>query len=861
MATPYPTSPARSGRRIAAAVTLVIGVAWSAQLIATPMASADVVSVTIVRSTPLKTVGTTTFDPPAPDSSGIAFDPATGSLVISDSEVEEMPTLFAGKNVWRTTLAGAFVGTSSTTVYTNEPSGLAFDSRPASPSIPTAGHLFVSDDGLNRIFEVAPGPDSTIGTTDDLRVDTIDVGSYGIGDSEDVAFDTDDGALYVSDGIGAEVWRISPGANGVFDGVSPAGDDTTSHFDVAAFGAEDAEGIGYHDDRNTLLIADRNTHTIYEVHKAGLLVNTITLPLSIDHPADVAVAPASAGGGPNLYVVTRGVDNDQDPTENDGMLYELSATLPPLPGNLAPEVEAGSDQGVTMPESATLSGYAADENPGTLTTAWTQVSGPGTATFQDAAALSTTVSFSAAGTYVLRLTATDAGNLSDSDELSVLAVDAGNTVINRPVAFGYDDAEEAQNGSVALGGSDLELVNDGNTRGDQIVGVRFTAINVPRGADVTNAYIQFQTDRVTTGPSSLLVQAQDSTNPDRFRTTTNNISSRPRLAGGVSWPALPWDVAGRAGEAERTPSLEPLVQSLVDRSGWFTGNAMAFIITGTGKRAAESFNGQAAPILHIEYAGGGTNEPPTVNAGPNRQVSLPDTASLAGSVNDDGMPNPPAQVTTSWSLVDGPQSVVFSNDTSPTTDVSFSEAGTYVLRLTASDGVEVVTDDVTVIVESATGSVSNLVGNPGFEAGLTGWNISGSTTGVALSRVDATVTAPKSGSWSGRLANNGTATTDTCKINDQPNWVTNAAGGTYTGSLWAKANGTGERLSLRLREYNAAGALVDVATATLALTATWQQVTVSNAAAAGGSIDLQAWITTAAPGVCFYVDDVVITRT
>ncbi len=183
------------------------------------------------------------------------------------------------------------------------------------------------------------------------------------------------------------------------------------------------------------------------------------------------------------------------------------------------------------------------------------------------------------------------------------------------------------------------------------------------------------------------------------------------------------------------------------------------------------------------------------------------------------------------------------------------------LRLTPSDGVEVATDDVTVIVESATGSVTNLVGNAGFESNLTGWNITGSTTGVALTRVDATVTAPKSGSWSARLANTGTATTDTCKINDQPNWVTNAAGGTYTGSLWAKANGPGERLTLRLREYTAAGALVDVATAPLDLTATWQQVTVSNVAAAGASIDLQAWITTAAVGVCFYVDDVVITRT
>jgi hypothetical protein len=48
------------------------------------------------------------------------------------------------------------------------------------------------------------------------------------------------------------------------------------------------------------------------------------------NPADVTLAPSSstsdAATVQNLYIVDRGVDNNDDPTENDGKLYELSLT-------------------------------------------------------------------------------------------------------------------------------------------------------------------------------------------------------------------------------------------------------------------------------------------------------------------------------------------------------------------------------------------------------------------------------------------------------------------------------------------------------------------------------------------------------
>ena len=96
--------------------------------------------------------------------------------------------------------------------------------------------------------------------------------------------------------------------------------------------------------------------------------------------------------------------------------------------------------------------------------------------------------------------------------------------------------------------------------------------------------------------------------------------------------------------------------------------------------------------------GGGENQPPGVDAGPDQAVTLPAAASLDGTVTDDGLPNPPGAVTTTWSQVSGPGTVTFANPNAVDTTASFSGAGTYVLRLTANDGGAGASDTVTVTV-------------------------------------------------------------------------------------------------------------------------------------------------------------------
>ncbi|MCG8371189.1 MAG: FG-GAP-like repeat-containing protein, partial [Proteobacteria bacterium] len=99
-------------------------------------------------------------------------------------------------------------------------------------------------------------------------------------------------------------------------------------------------------------------------------------------------------------------------------LYNLATPQ----ANTAPQVNAGSDQAVTLPASAVLTATVTDDGqpdpPGSAVLSWSKSTGPGSVTFSNPDSTSTTASFSVAGTYVLTLSADD-GELQASDTVTV----------------------------------------------------------------------------------------------------------------------------------------------------------------------------------------------------------------------------------------------------------------------------------------------------------------------------------------------------------------------------------------------------------------------------------------------------------
>ncbi|MBT8101519.1 MAG: tandem-95 repeat protein, partial [Gammaproteobacteria bacterium] len=98
------------------------------------------------------------------------------------------------------------------------------------------------------------------------------------------------------------------------------------------------------------------------------------------------------------------------------------------------------------------------------------------------------------------------------------------------------------------------------------------------------------------------------------------------------------------------------------------------------------------------------NTAPVVNAGPDQTITLPlDTASLDGTITDDGLPD--GNLTTLWSMLSGPAAVVFGDATSVDTTATFSVEGQYVLQLSANDGELGSTDTITVTQATSQASV------------------------------------------------------------------------------------------------------------------------------------------------------------
>jgi hypothetical protein len=95
------------------------------------------------------------------------------------------------------------------------------------------------------------------------------------------------------------------------------------------------------------------------------------------------------------------------------------------------------------------------------------------------------------------------------------------------------------------------------------------------------------------------------------------------------------------------------------------------------------------------------NHPPIVSAGPDQEIWSGQTAQMAATITDEGLPLDPGEVTVEWDQVSGPGATLFSPSAFVEDPiVSFSDTGSYVLRVTADDGALTGFGEVSVLVKN-----------------------------------------------------------------------------------------------------------------------------------------------------------------
>ena len=338
------------------------------------------------------------------------------------------------------------------------------------------------------------------------------------------------------------------------------------------------------------------------------------------------------------------------------------------------------------------------------------------------------------GTYTLTYTANDSANNS-GEATRTVEVTKAPKIIDVAVASREDDAEEV-NGKVKNSSSDLELIQDSNKV--QTVGLRFNGIIIPKGVTISKAYIQFQADETSSDVTNLTIHGEKVANATAFTENDNDISGRTTTNASASWSQEAWTSVGERAAAQQTSDLTAIVQELVNQGTWENGNAMAFIITGSGKRVAESFDGSRAPALHIEFltndAESGTGEgngtgtetdttPPVITlTGANPlALTVGDTYTEAGATatdDVDGTVTVTASATSVDTSVAGTQNIIYSatdaagNEANATRTITVSEA-TVVDNSTVKEDAENNTTTQWLTSDDTNITVSNIVEDSG----------------------------------------------------------------------------------------------------------------------------------------------------
>ena len=193
---------------------------------------------------------------------------------------------------------------------------------------------------------------------------------------------------------------------------------------------------------------------------------------------------------------------------------------------------------------------------------------------------------------------------------ALLETQSTTTTLRIPLTKASDDAEELARGSVSTGGGLLDFnAKDGVS---QTVGVRFQNVAVPQGAKITRVRLEVVGGRADADPVRLRVSGEAAADAATFTSSQHNLSSREKTAATSLWRPNLWE----KGELYKTGDLSAIVQEVVNRKDWKSGNALAFFIGGvggTGKRSAVTYetNAKHRPVLVVSFDTGETAPEPT----------------------------------------------------------------------------------------------------------------------------------------------------------------------------------------------------------------------------------------------------------
>jgi YD repeat-containing protein len=391
---------------------------------------------------------------------------------------------------------------------------------------------------------------------------------------------------------------------------------------------------------------------------------------------------------------------------NDGTVNSSPSTVTISTLNSPPVANAGPDQVVFASDTVQLNGSGSTDVDGNqLGFAWSIISKPANsqAALSDPLVVNPSFTVDVGGSYIVQLLVTDGIVTSAADTVTI------STQNRPPVANAGTDQTVALKSTVQLDGSaSSDPDNDAITynwsllskpTGSNAALSNGTVAKPTFAADTAGNYVAqliVLDGKADSAPDTVIISTENSipianAGPDQ----TVNAGSTIPLDGSSSFDPdgtplfYSWSITTRPAGSSAGLSDSTIVNPtfVADRSGTY----VAQLMVGDGSLVS-------APDTVLITA---ENKAPLVNAGADQTITLPASASLSGTVTDDGFPIPPGSTTNTWSKVSGPGTVTFGNPNALATTATFSLAGLYTLRLTANDGALNGSDDLDITVNVA----------------------------------------------------------------------------------------------------------------------------------------------------------------
>lgn len=172
--------------------------------------------------------------------------------------------------------------------------------------------------------------------------------------------------------------------------------------------------------------------------------------------------------------------------------------------------------------------------------------------------------------------------------------------LTRYVSNGKDDAEQTStSNNNNYTGTALDMNNK------LYVAFRFRNITIPQGAFITSATIQFKqrSGKSDKGTAKVIIYGEDTNNASDY--SSGKLSSRTTTSANKHWTITnKWSANERSSDTT-TPDITNIVQEIINRGGWTSGNALSFLFkksSGTNRRPGTFERGLSyAAKLVIKY--------------------------------------------------------------------------------------------------------------------------------------------------------------------------------------------------------------------------------------------------------------------